>query len=99
MAFEMLVGLQVTDDALYSQYRSAMAPILKRFGGGFRFDLKDSEILKKEAAHAINRVFIIYFADQKSRDGFFSDPEYKQIREKFFEKSVAATTIISEYSR
>ncbi len=99
MAYEMLVGLEISDPAIYSQYREAMAPILKRFGGGFRYDFTIAEVLKKETDNPINRVFTIYFADQASRDSFFSDPDYKKAKEKFFEKSVTATTILAEYQR
>lgn len=99
MAYEMLVALQISDDPKYSEYREAMAPILKRFGGGFRYDFKVAEVLKNETGNPINRVFTIYFADQAGKDGFFSDPEYKKAKEQFFEKSVSATTIIAEYTR
>ncbi len=99
MSYELLVGLEVINDDVYTQYREAMAPILKRFGGGFRYDFKIKEVLKKETDSPINRVFTIYFADQKSKEGFFSDAEYKKVKENFFEKSVKATTIIAEYSR
>lgn len=99
MPYEMLVGLHVSDDATYTQYREAMAPILKRFGGGFRYDFKIAEVLKKETENPINRVFTIYFDNETSKDGFFSDPEYKKAKERFFEKSVKATTIIAEYVR
>lgn len=77
MALEMLVGLQVLDDQVYPQYREAMAPILKRFGGGFRYDFKIAEVLKKETADLINRVFTIHFSDRKSKEGFFADSKYR----------------------
>ena len=99
MAYEMLVGLQVSDDAIYAAYREAMTPILKRYGGGFRFDFVVGKVLRSEASHEINRVFTIYFKDLGSKNGFFSDPEYKTVKEKFFERSVKNTTIISQYER
>lgn len=99
MAYEMLVGLEISDPKIYSQYREAMTPILKRFGGSFRYDFTIAEVLKRETDNPINRVFTIYFADQASRDAFFSDSDYKKAKEKFFEKSVKATTIIAEYHR
>lgn len=97
MAYEILVGLEVSDSEIYAQYRAAMTPILEKFGGGFRYDFTIAEVLKKETDNPINRVFIIFFADQASKDSFFSDPEYKKAKEHFFEKSVKATTIIAEY--
>ena len=99
MAYEMLVGLKVKDDEVYSQYRQAMAPILERFGGGFRYDFKISEVLKRETENEINRVFTIYFRDKASRDGFFSDPDYLKVKDRFFEPSVQTTTRIAEYER
>lgn len=99
MKYEMLVGLQVSDDSTYTQYREAMAPILETYGGGFRYDFKISEVLKKETSNPINRVFTIFFADEKSKNSFFADPEYLKMKERFFIKSVESTTIIAEYSR
>ena len=99
MTYEMMVGLQVKDDDNYTAYREAMAPLLKKVGGGFRYDFKVSEVLKNEEGRPINRVFAIYFESQELSDQFFSDPEYQKIKSQFFESSVEATTILSEYNR
>jgi uncharacterized protein (DUF1330 family) len=99
MPFEMLVGLQVLDDAIYDQYREAMKPVLQRFGGGFRYDFRVAEVLRSESSPLINRVFTIHFADEASKNAFFSDAAYLEIRQRFFKRSVGATTIISEYQR
>ena len=98
MAFEMTVGLTVTDDDIYSEYRAAMKPLLLQHGGGFRYDFKISEVLKSDSTHPINRLFVIFFEDEKNKNSFFSHPDYKKIKERFFEKSVTGTTIISQYS-
>lgn len=99
MVFERVVGLQIKDDDVYSQYRAAMTPLLKEYGGGFRYDFKVAETLKNEEGRPINRVFLIYFADEAAGEAFFSNPEYKKIREAYFVKSVEATTLISRYLR
>ena len=99
MSYEMIVGLQVKNDEVYSSYRAAMRPILENVGGGFRYDFKTSEVLINEEGRPINRVFAIYFEDEKKMKEFFSDPEYLKVKQKYFETSVEATTIISEYSR
>lgn len=95
----MLVGLEVIDDKTYTEYRAAMRPILERFGGGFRYDFKIAEVLRKETTNPINRVFTIFFSDRPSRDAFFSDAGYQKAKQQFFEKSVSATTILAEYDR
>jgi uncharacterized protein (DUF1330 family) len=99
VSFELLVGLTVKDDEIYQQYRAAMAPLLAEHGGGFRVDFEVARVLKSESSHPINRVFVIFFADEASKNAFFAHPSYKEIRARFFEKSVGGTTIISEYSR
>lgn len=99
MSYEMIVGLQVKDDEKYSNYRQAMTPLLQDHGGGFRYDFKVSKVLKNDEGRPINRVFAIYFSDKESMDAFFSHPDYKEIKSIFFEVSVDATTIISEYQR
>ena len=99
MTHEMMVGLTVTDDAVYQQYREAMAPLLAAHGGGFRYDFRVSEVLKSASDHPINRVFAIYFANEAQRDEFFANPEYRAIKARFFERSVAGTTIFGAYER
>ena len=95
--FEMLVGLELSDTEVYSQYREAMKPILANYGGNFGYDFVVSEVLKSKVDVPINRVFTINFPDQESADKFFSDGQYLVAKEKFFHASVRNTTIISSY--
>ena len=97
MPHEILLGLQVADEALYARYREAMAPLLAQAGGAFRFDFKIAAALKKETEAPINRVFAIRFPDTASKECFFSDPTYLAVRERFFPVSVEAVTVLSEY--
>lgn len=96
---EMLVGLHVTNDAAYQAYRDGMAPILERCRGGFGYDFQIAKVLKQATEAPINRVFTIYFRDETNRDEFFSDPEYKRIKQEFFEQAVSHTTILASYVR
>ncbi len=97
MSYQMLVGLNVTDSKLYSEYRKAMKPILKNFGGKFGYDLTVAEMLRSETLDPINRVFTIIFADRANKELFFSDPEYLAIKEKFFTPSVSHATLMADY--
>jgi len=99
MAYEILVGLNVLDDDLYSQYRAAMNPILTNIGGGFGYDFKVAEVLLSEVSEKINRVFTIYFPSKLDMESFFSDEEYLRIKERFFLKSVGDATIMSSYEK
>jgi len=99
MAFETLTALHVTDQTIYGEYRQRMSPILASYGGGFRYDFVIGETLQSEAPHPITRVFAIYFPDRAAKEKFFADSSYQKIRKEFFEKSVAARTVIAEYDR
>ena len=99
MAYEILVGLQVSDNDIYSQYRASMKPILSKYHGRFTNDFMVSEVLLSQGSDQINRVFTINFVDQATKEAFFSDSEYLQVKEKFFEQSVTETYILAEYQR
>ena len=99
MSYERLVGLNVVDDRLYQEYRKAMKPILSTYGGRFGYDFKVSEVLLSEGSGEINRVFTINFPDSGKMEEFFSNPDYLAVREKYFEPSVGAATIISTYEK
>ncbi len=99
MAIEMLVGLNVVDDEAYQAYRDGITPILKNCGGGFGYDFKIAEVCKSKTKAPINRVFTISFPNKDSKNSFFSNDEYLKIKQRYFERSVAGTTIIATYTR
>ena len=99
MAYELIIGLQVTDEAGYLQYRKAMRPILESYGGGFRYDFRVSEVLQTQAEHEINRVFAIFFRDKDARERFFADAAYQKIRQRYFDPAVNGSTVIASYER
>ena len=97
MALQMLVGLNVIDDDSYSSYREAIAPILDGVGGGFVYDFMVSKVLKSSTVEPINRVFTMSFPDEETMNSFFSNDEYRQIKERYFEDAVTATTIMARF--
>lgn len=99
MTYELLVGMEVTDPDKYQQYRDHMLPILQRFGGGFRQDFWVAETLKTDAAGPVNRVFCIYFRDQQACKDFFADPEYLQIKQRFYQPAVGHVAQLAAYER
>tara|TARA_B110000503_G_C7127087_1_gene405143 strand:+ start:1261 stop:1566 length:306 start_codon:yes stop_codon:yes gene_type:complete len=97
MAYERVMGLDVIDDQMYQQYRDAMGPILKSFGGSFGFDFRVSEVLLSKTEGHINRLFTIAFPSQKHMEEFFSNADYLAVKAMYFDKSVKSKTIISLY--
>jgi uncharacterized protein (DUF1330 family) len=96
MPFELTLGLLVADPEEYVQYRAEIAPLLEA-RGRFRYDFEVARSLKSEAGRDINRLFVIQFLDRASRERFFKDSQYVEIRARLFEKAVAKTTTIAEY--
>ncbi|TGK82166.1 DUF1330 domain-containing protein [Leptospira noumeaensis] len=99
LSLETIIGIQVKDDELYAKYRAEMKYLLDKYEGGFRYDFKIQETLRSETENSINRLFLIYFKNKENKLSFFADPEYKNIREKYFVPSVESTTQIAEYER
>jgi uncharacterized protein (DUF1330 family) len=104
MSYEILVGLQVIDDAKYAEYRAAMKPILADYQGHFVYDFSVSEVLKTEQQDSpeqskINRVFTINFSSEAHMEAFFADASYLKVKQQYFVDSVASTTIISAYNK
>ena len=99
MSYEILVGLNILDEPKYEDYRAAMKPILSIYKGYFGYDFKVSDVLISEGCTDMNRVFTINFSDKNKMDGFFSDPDYLVVKEKYFLESVGSATIISSYEK
>jgi len=99
MALEMLIGVNVTDEAGYQAYRDNMTPLLEAHQGGFGYDFKVSEVLKSATKEPINRVFTIYFPDEATKDSFFANEDYVQIKHDHFENSVSHVTRIATYEK
>lgn len=95
--YEMIVGLEVFNNKIYSQYRESMKPLLVLYGGTFRFDFVVSEVLISQVDKPINRIFAINFPDESAAKEFFLNSSYLEAKRLYFDNSVASTTIISEY--
>ncbi len=86
---EILVGLQVTDEATYATYRAHMTPLLTARGGSFGVDVRVGELLKNPGSEPFNRLFTIRFPSRAAHDAFFADPEYLEVRKRYFDASVS----------
>ena len=97
MPYEFIAALLVSDQDTYAQYRAEIAPLLAAEGGWFRYDFDVARMLKGEAGHDVNRVFVLRFPDRAAKERFFADARYIEIRARLFPKSVEAFTIVAEY--
>lgn len=97
LIMELLIGLEVTDETSYAHYRAQMLPILARYGGSFGIDVRVSEVLKSTNDGSFNRLFTLRFPSLTAHDAFFADPEYRSVRRRSFEPSVARTMRLGRY--
>jgi uncharacterized protein (DUF1330 family) len=96
MPYVNIVGLHVTDQESYASYRANMTPILTRYGGWFQFDFEVARDIR-EPTRTINRLFAIRFPDKITKEKFFADPHYLEVRRRYFEPAVAARYTLSEF--
>ena len=97
MAFEMTVGLLVVNQDTYTQYRTEMRPLLEEAGGAFRYDFEIARTLHSESGVDINRAFVLQFPSRSSKERFFADPRYVEIKHRLFDPAVKERVFISEY--
>ena len=90
---EVLMGVQVIDEAGYARYRSEMMPLLDAHGGRFVLDVRVAEILPTPTPSAFNRLFVVRFPSAQQRDAFFAHRDYAAIRTRWFEPSVSGGVI------
>ena len=98
MPYEMTVGLLVVDQNTYAQYRKEMRPLLEEAGGSFRYDFDVARVLHAESNSEINRAFVLRFPDVASKERFFSDQRYVEIKRRLFDPAVKARVAIAEYN-
>ncbi|MBO6512481.1 MAG: DUF1330 domain-containing protein [Phycisphaerales bacterium] len=96
--YEILVGLHVSDQEHYTNYRSGMTPILKDHGGYFRYDYTIDTMLQGNADEPHNRVFVLSFPDQSTMERFFSNEDYKAVRAQHFDPAVESGGILAAYA-
>ncbi len=97
MSYERIFGLEVADQATYTQYRKEMVPLMEAASGTFRYDFDVARVLRGEKDAQINRAFVIRFPTRAASETFFADPRYLEIRRRLFEPSVASIVLIAEY--
>ena len=94
--YEMIMAMNVTDPERYARYREEMTPILKEYGGGFRYDFVVSQVLESASVHPITRVFVIFFRDKDASTKFFTDVRYEAVKKEHYSGSVDGFTVLAD---
>jgi uncharacterized protein (DUF1330 family) len=99
MTYTRVMGICVTNEEEYSNYRKGMMPILQSYGGSFGYDFKVSEVLKSKEDVPINRVFTIEFPNQETMEKFFSDSSYLVVKKAHLDSSISSRTVIAMFEK
>lgn len=94
---EILVGANVVDPDMYTEYRAQMTPLLEAHGGSFGVDVLVAKVLRAPGAARLNRLFTIRFPSLERMDTFFAHPEYLAIRKSLFDPSVSELHQFARY--
>ncbi|MEM7491069.1 MAG: DUF1330 domain-containing protein [Pseudomonadota bacterium] len=92
---DTIVAMNVTDEAGYARYRTAMTPVLTRHGGRFAHDFRVAETLTSDAPHPVTRVFTLRLPDADATDAFFADPAYRAAKSAHYDEAVDGFTILA----
>ena len=97
MTYTRVMGICVTNEEEYSNYRKGMLPILQSYGGSFGYDFKVIEVLKSKTDELINRVFTIEVPSQEVMEKFFTDPNYLVVKKAHLDISISSRTVIGMF--
>jgi len=77
MAAYIYANLQVTDPALFEEYRSRVPAVIKAYGGRYLVRGGAAEVL--EGDRPANRNVVLEFPDMASLKAFYHSAEYKPL--------------------
>jgi uncharacterized protein (DUF1330 family) len=67
----------VKDEAMFSEYRKAVLPIIEAFGG--RFIVRGGTVKVVEGEWPHPRLVILEFPSREAAEGWYKSPEYQKI--------------------
>jgi len=73
----IIANVEVTDPALYEQYRAQVPAIIAKYGGRYLARGGASQVL--EGNTAAHRMVILEFADMAALKAFHGSPEYQPL--------------------
>ena len=77
MSAYLITDVEVTDEALYAQFREQVSPVIESHGG--RFVVRGGEIEINEGAWTPKRLAIMEFDSMEQARSFLASPEYQAL--------------------
>jgi uncharacterized protein (DUF1330 family) len=95
---EIQIALDVQNEGRYAKYRTAVTPILARYGGKVVHEFSVAETVLSEADVQVNHLLTIQFPDESARKAFFGDPDYQTAKETHFHEAVKSSATLAMYA-
>ena len=77
----LIVNETITDPELFEEYKRAVVPTLKKFGGRFLARGAALEVLETSPTWSPDRLVIVEFPDMKALKAWYNSPDYAPTRE------------------
>ena len=74
MAAYVLAEIEVTDPALYEEYRKQVLPVVTKYGG--KFLVRGGKVVSKEGGWAPKRMITVEFPSLEQALKWYDSPEY-----------------------
>lgn len=97
MRFYRLVGAHISDQKGYQAYRESMVLLLKKLDGVFEYDYHTVATQMSAQGKHYNRLFVLSFPNEEVSKQYFADPQYQEIRKKYFDAAVADIEILATW--
>ncbi len=78
MAAYLYGNIEITDPALYAEYRRQTPAVITRYGG--RYLVRGGEAERLEGDVDVQRQVVLEFADMAALKAFYDSPEYVVLR-------------------
>jgi len=98
VSYQVLVGVNVLDEAKFSEYLTAVEPLLSTHNGMFCYDYSVHKERHAVVSGNINRVLKFEFADKCNMEKFFTDRCYLKTRGRHVLKAIGGEQFIYGFS-
>jgi len=78
MAVYLIADVDVTDEAVYEEYKKLSGPALAQYGG--RFVVRGGNPEEVEGEWPTRRIVVCEFPDRETAHRFWDSPEYRKAR-------------------
>ena len=97
MSYQLLVGLNVLDDKILSEFHASIKPLLANYDGEYCYDINAPSTLITKRHTNINYAFTLSFASKEKATMFLADKDYRKVRGRHVLKTFSSEQVLFGY--